>query len=239
MRLLHFVFSLVVGLAASALSQPAGNKPKVPDEARKLLLEAREMRVQHRYTDALAKLDQAEKIVPELADIYALRGDIYLSPRRRDFALALPQFEKAAALQPHSPLPRFNLAEFFFVKHEFGTALDAFNKLDADFPALPEMIRHLVRYQQMLCQLKLGHRSEAEQIAAKNFSAKDRSPAYYFANAGLAFAEGDAAKANDWIKRGVSVFKGDACAPFYDSFKELRWVPDVDFGGQVDLPAKR
>lgn len=239
MRLYPFVFLFVLGLASPGLSQNASAGAKVPEAARTLLLEAREMRIKHRYSEALDKLAQAEKLAPNLADIYALRGDIYLAPRRRDFALALPQFQKAAALQPQSPLPRFNLAEYYFVKHEFDTALDALTKLDVAFPKLPEMIRHLVRYKQMLCQLKLGHRDEAEQIVAKNFKEDDNTPAFYFANAGLAFAAGDAAKANDWVKRGVSIFKGAVCEPFYDSFKELRWVPDVDFGGKVELPPKR
>jgi tetratricopeptide (TPR) repeat protein len=233
-----FLF-LVLGTSlafAQAPAAPEASRPKLSDEVKKILLEAREMRVQHRYTDALTKLDEAEKLAPNLSDIYALRGDIYLAPRRRDFALALPQFQKAAELEPQSPLPRFNLAEFYFVKHEFDTALQAFTKLTTDFPKLPMVIRHLVHYKRMLCELKLGHRPAAEQIVADNFTFMDDTPAYYFSKAALAFDSGDTAKANEWVQRGVSVFKGPNCEPYYDAFKELRWVPDMDFNAPKDQP---
>ncbi len=175
-------------------------------------------------------------LAPTLADIYALRGDIYLAPRRRDFDLALPQFQKAAELEPQSPLPKFNLAEYYFVKHEFDTALQAFTKLTTDYPKLPMVIRHLVHYKRALCELKLGHKTAAEQIIADNFTFMDDTPAYYFSKSALAFESGNAAKANEWVQRGVAVFKGPACEPYYDAFKELRWVPDMDLNVPKDQP---
>jgi len=238
MNLRPFLAFLVLG-ASSALAQapasPAAAAP-VSDEVRKLLLTARDMRVKHQYTDALEKLEEAEKLAPNLPDIYALRGDIYLAPRRRDFDLALPQFEKAAQLQPDSPLPKFNLAEFYFVKHDFDTALKSFSKMIADYPKLPMVIRHLVHYKRMLCELKLGHRQQAEQIVADNFTFMDDTPAYYFSKSAMAFETGDIAKANEWVQRGVAVFKGPACEPYYDAFKELRWVPDMDFNAPKEQP---
>lgn len=227
---------LALGISSALAQAPAAGRPAISDEVRKLLMEAREMRVQHRYTDALAKLDEVEKLAPKLADIYALRGDIYLSPRRRDFALALPQFEKAMELDPGSPLPKFNLAEFHFVKHDFSTALQAFTKLTADYPKLPMVIRHLVHYKRALCEIKLGHRAVAEQIIAEQFTFMDDTPAYYFSKSALAFDLGDSAKANEWVQRGVAVFKKAACEPYYDAFKELRWVPDMDLGKAEEQP---
>ncbi len=41
-----------------------------------------------------------------------------------------------------------------------------------------------------------------------------------------------------WVKRGVAVFKGPNCEPYYDAFKELRWVPDLDFAAPQDAPKK-
>lgn len=238
MNLRPFLAFLVLS-ASSALAQapaaPAAAAP-VSDEVRKLLLTARDMRVKHQYTDALEKLEEAEKLAPNLPDIYALRGDIYLAPRRRDFDLALPQFEKAAQLQPDSPLPKFNLAEFYFVKHDFDTALKSFSKMITDYPKLPMVIRHLVHYKRMLCELKLGHRPQAEQIVADNFTFMDDTPAYYFSKSAMAFETGDIAKANEWVQRGVAVFKGPACEPYYDAFKELRWVPDMDFNAPKEQP---
>jgi tetratricopeptide (TPR) repeat protein len=240
MRLLSTLLFLTLGLTATLAQEASKAAAPAPlsDEVKKLLLEARDLRVQQRYTDALDKLDAAEKLNPNAADIYALRGDIYLAPRRRDFDLALPQFEKAAQLIPDSPLPKFNLAEFYFVKHEFDTALKAFTKLTTDFPKLPMAIRHLVHFKRALCELKLGHRSAADQIIADNFTFMDDTPAYYFCKAAIAFDTGDTDKGNEWIKRGVAVFKAQKCEPYYDGFKELRWVPDLDFGTPPDAPKK-
>lgn len=237
MRLFLPLLFLMLGFSA-ALAQAAPAKPPVSDEVKKLLLEAREMRVKQRYTDALEKLDAAEKLNPNVADIYALRGDIYLAPRRRDFDLALPQFEKAAQLQPDSPLPKFNLAEYYFVKHDFTTALQAFTKLATDYPKLPMVIRHIAHYKRALCELKLGHRPAADQIIAENFTFMDDTPAYYFSKAAIAFDLGDPNKGNEWVKRGVAVFKAPSCEPYYDAFKELRWVPDLDFATPPDAPKK-
>ena len=240
MRLIQTFLFLTLGMssALAQAAQQAASQPPVSDEVKKLLLEARNMRVKQRYSDALEKLDAAEKINPNVADIYALRGDIYLAPRRRDFDLALPQFEKAAQLLPDSPLPKFNLAEYHFVKHEFQTALDAFTKLITDYPKLPMVVRHLVHYKRALCELKLGHRAAADQIIADHFTFMDDTPAYYFSKAAIAFETGDPNKGNEWVKRGVAVFKGPNCEPYYDAFKELRWVPDLDFGIPDEAPKK-
>lgn len=237
MRFFTACLLLTLGLA-TALAQEAPKTAPISDEVKKLLLEAREMRVKQRYTDALEKLDAAEKLAPNVADIYALRGDIYLAPRKRDFALALPQFEKAAQLQPDSPLPKFNLAEFHFVKHEFDVALKGFTDLSLDYPKLPMIIRHLVHYKRFLCELKLAHRPAADQILADNFTFMDDTPAYYFCKAALAFDAGDTNKGNEWVARAVAVFKGPNCETYYDSFKELRWVPDLDFSAVPDAPKK-
>ena len=240
MRLLSTLLFLTLGLTATLAQETSKAAVPAPlsDEVKKLLLEARDLRVQQRYTDALDKLDAAEKLNPNAADIYALRGDIYLAPRRRDFDLALPQFEKAAQLIPDSPLPKFNLAEFYFVKHEFDTALKACTKLTTDFPKLPMAIRHLVHFKRALCELKLGHRPAADQIIADNFTFMDDTPAYYFCKSAIAFDTGDTEKGNEWIKRAVAVFKAQKCDPYYDAFKELRWVPDLDFGIPQDAPKK-
>jgi len=240
MRLLSTFLILTLGLTASLAQEApkATAKPPLSDAVKKLLLEARDMRIQQRYTDALNKLEEAEKIDPNAADIYALRGDIYLAPRRRDFDLALPQFEKAAQLMPDSPLPKFNLAEFHFVKHDFDTALKSFSKMITDYPKLPMAIRHLIHYKRTLCELKLGHRPAADQIIADNFTFMDDTPAYYFCKSAIAFDSGDTDKGNEWIKRAVAVFKASKCEPYYDAFKELRWVPDLDFGVPQDAPKK-
>ncbi|MEZ5388041.1 MAG: tetratricopeptide repeat protein [Prosthecobacter sp.] len=236
MNLRPLLYILALGTTPLSAQTPAAKPLPISDEVKKLLMEARDLRVQHQYTSALEKLDAAEKLAPQVPDIYALRGDIYLAPRRRDFDLALPQFEKAVELQPDNPLPKFNLAEYYFVKHDFETALKSFTQMTVDYPKLPMVIRHLVHYKRALCELKLGRRKNAEVIVADNFTFMDDTPAYYMCKAALAFDLGDTEKANEWVQRGVAVFKAPTCAPYFDAFKELRWVPDMDLGTADDKP---
>lgn len=238
MRFQKLLLLLTLGFCVT-LSAQTSAPPRMSEEMKKLLVEARELRMNQRFTEALAKLDEAEKLDPTVPDTYALRGDIHLLPRRRDFDLALPQFQKAVELQPDSPLPKFNLAEFYFVKHDFQTSLDMFTKLAADFPKLPMLIRHLVHYKRVLCELKLGNRAKAEAIIAEHFTFMDDTPAYYFSNAALSFDAANLSKAQEWVQRGVAAFKAGPCEPYYDSFKELRWVPDMDFGGATEVPQKK
>lgn len=238
--LLTLGLSLALPAAHGQTPVPSGAKqPVLTEEVRKLLMEARDLRIKHAYTEALMKLDEAEKLAPAVPDIYALRGDIYLAPRRRDFDLAKPQFEKAVELQPDSPLPKFNMGEYYFVKGEFETAREHFTKLAVNYPKLPMIVRHLVHYKRVLCELKLGRRAVAEQIIADNFTFMDDTPAYYFSKAALAFDSADVPKAQEWVQRGVAAFKGPACEPYFDAFKELRWVPDMDFGGAAENQPKK
>ncbi|WP_395745744.1 tetratricopeptide repeat protein [Prosthecobacter sp.] len=236
MRLIQTFIFLIFG--ASAVLGQAEKPAPISDEVKKLLLEAWGLRKKNRYTDALEKLDAAEKLNPNVADIYALRGDIYLAPRRRDFDLALPQFEKAAQLQPDNPLFKLNLTEYYFVKQEYDTALKALTKLITDYPKLRMDARHMAQYKRVLCELKLGRRSAADEIIAENFTFMDDTPAYYFCKAAISFESGNPNKGNEWIKRAVAAFKFPACEPYYDAFKELRWVPDLDFAPAPSPPKK-
>lgn len=248
-----FVFLASLPLAAVAQQNPqapggppaTGNAPVTKlseaDEQKlvKILQEVQEMRRQNRYTDAIAKLDEAEKLSPNNGLIYTMRGDVYLAPRRRDFDLALVQFRRARELDPKTAGPVFNLAELEFARHDFPTAAAAFRKLIADFPKLPQVIRHLSIFRIVICEARQKNFNEAEKLIKDSFTFMDDTPAYYFSHAAISFARKDGKMAQEWMLRATSIFKEAQTGPYIDAFKEMRWIPDVDYQALPDPSADK
>ena len=203
----------------------------------KIFQDVQEMRKQNRFTDAITKLDEAEKISPKNGLVFTMRGDIYLAPRRRDFDLAKEQFLKAKELDPQNAGPAFNLAELEFARHDFPTAAAAFRKLVADFPKLPQVIRHLAISRIVICEARQKKFDEAEKLIKEHFTFMDDTPAYYMSNAAISFSKKDEKMAQEWMLRATSIFKEQQIGPYIDAFKEMRWLPDVDYQALPDPSA--
>jgi Flp pilus assembly protein TadD len=203
----------------------------------KIFQDVQEMRKQNRFTDAVAKLDEAEKISPKNGLIFTMRGDVFLAPRRRDFDLAKEQFLKAKELDPQNAGPAFNLAELEFARHDFPTAAAAFRKLVADFPKLPQVIRHLAISRIVICEARQKKFDEAEKLIKEHFTFMDDTPAYYMSNAAISFSKKDEKMAQEWMLRATSIFKEQQIGPYIDAFKEMRWLPDVDYQALPDPSA--
>ena len=203
----------------------------------KIFQDVQEMRKQNRFTDAVAKLDEAEKISPKNGLIFTMRGDVFLAPRRRDFDLAKEQFLKAKELDPNNAGPAFNLAELEFARHDFPTAAAAFRKLVADFPKLPQVIRHLAISRIVICEARQKKFDEAEKLIKEHFTFMDDTPAYYMSNAAISFSKKDEKMAQEWMLRATSIFKEQQIGPYVDAFKEMRWLPDVDYQALPDPSA--
>lgn len=225
--------------AASSTEQLGGTKLSELDQQKlvKILQQVQEMRKQNRYTDAIAKLDEAEKIAPRNGLIHTLRGDVYLAPRRRDFVLAKEEFLKAQQLEPQNAGPAFNLAELEFARHDFPTASAAFRKLLTDFPKLPQLIRHLTISRIVICEARQKKYEEAERLIKESLTFMDDTPAYYFSHAAISFAKNDKKMAQEWMLRATSLFKEQQTGPYIDAFKEMRWIPDVDYQALPDPSA--
>ncbi|MBL9184950.1 MAG: hypothetical protein JNN17_22575 [Verrucomicrobiaceae bacterium] len=223
--------------AAPAAGTPAEAPKPMSEEVQKLLQEAQKMRLENRYTDALAKLDEAEKIAPNEQLIFTMRGDVYMAPRRRDLALAVEQHKKALELDPKNPGPHFNIAEVEFGSHKFKEASASFRKLLTDFPKLPLAVRHLAWNRIVICEARQGNYEEAEKIIKAQFTFMDDTPAYQFSNAAISFAKKDEKMAQEWILRATSIFKEQHTSPYFDALKEMRWMKDVDFEALPDPSA--
>jgi tetratricopeptide (TPR) repeat protein len=218
------LFALLLVLSSCAFAQ---QMPAIPQEAMEKLREAQELQQKQRFYDALEKLDELDVLVPNMPDVYNMRGSIYLSPSLRDFAKADEMFAKAESLQPDSLPPRFNRAELLFVKHDWAGAAAGFEKLLVDFPKTPMTVRHLVLFKLVVCSIKLGQLEAAEKRLKESFTFMDDTPAYYYANAALSFEKKKESEAKDWLLRANGIFKEGENSAYVDTMMEARWVPNI------------
>jgi tetratricopeptide (TPR) repeat protein len=223
----RLLFLLAILGFCPCLSAQAPAASPTPATAETRIQEAQELMGRERLVDALAKLDEAEALAPNDPRVPNLRGSIYLSRPLRDFDQATAMFDKAEALMPGTVVVAFNKAEVQFVKHDWPAALAAYQKLLTDFPKLPEETRHLALFKRLIAELKTGQPEAAQKTTKDNFTFMDDTPAYYYANAAIAFQAGDDSKARDWISRADSIFKPSESAAYVDSLKEARWIPDI------------
>lgn len=202
-------------------------KPTSNPEVQKLLGEAQDLQGRHRYFDALAKLDEAEKLAPNDPNVYNIRGAIYLVPAVREFDKAKEQFEKAKAMEPTALAPKFNLAELQFVKHSFAEAEAAFAAVLKEYTKLQMSIRHLVVFKLLVSQAEQGKIDEANATLKTHFTFMDDTPAYYFSKATLAFVQKNEADAKEWLEKANTIFKPGENAPYLDSLMETRHIPNI------------
>lgn len=205
--------------------EPAAGTPS--PEAIAKIQEAQELSRRDRFVDALAKLDEAEALSPNIAQIFNLRGSIYLSRPLRDFALATEMFDKAEALLPGTIVVAFNRAEVLFVKHDWPAAQKAFQKLLDDFQKVPAPTRHIILFKRLVAEVKQDQIETAEKTLKDSFTFMDDTPAYYYAKAALAFQAKDESKAKEWMAKAGTIFKAEEIAPYVDSLTEARWIPDI------------
>lgn len=200
----------------------------LPPELSIQLQELQELQQKNRFVEAIAKLDELDAQYPDNAALCNARGAIYMSPALRDFTKAEEMFDKALRLSPKELPPHFNKAELLFVKHDWHAAGKAFEQLLTDFPKLPLQIRHLVIFKRLVCEVKQGRESEAQNLLTAHFTFMDDTPAYYFSKAALAFNTKDDVSAKDWMLRASGIFKKSELASYLDTFMEVRWVPNID-----------
>ncbi|MCP5558249.1 MAG: tetratricopeptide repeat protein [Verrucomicrobiaceae bacterium] len=222
--LLVAMLSVVGPWALTAQAQ--GDDPLTP-EIRMQISEIQDLQTRQRYTDALQKLDELEAAHPEVADIYNIRGSIWLAGPLRDYDKSKEQFEKALQLRPNAMAALFNMAELEFVVHHFDVAEKKFAALLADALKIPLPIRHLILYKQAVCMVKQGKISDAEELVKKNFTFMDDTPAYYYTNAAVEFQKDNKPKAQEWMARAEAIFGKQAITPYVDTLVEVRWLPHI------------
>lgn len=198
------------------------------DEAQRLLLESQDLIRQQRYAEALTRLDTVATLAPDLAEVFNLRGSLYLTPDLRDFDKAQAQLDKAVALQPSSPAPRLNQAELLFVKQDWAAASAYIRRLLEKYPKLKTPVKHLMLYKQVICEVKLGAFDQAEKTQKAHFHFMDHTPAYYYSHAAVAFSRQDDKSAQEWLRRAREIYSPKDSFAYLDALTEAGWVAKAE-----------
>ena len=185
------------------------------------------------FTRALAKLDLADQIQPNIPDTWNMRGAIYAE--QHAFEKAGDAFEKAAKLNPGDFWPHYNLAHLLLMQKRYDEAAAAFQKLSI-YGGHDE----LVQFKIVLADLLDGKPDNAKPVLDAMKFPSD-TPAYYFAHAAWGFAHKDQKEGNYWTASGLKIFGLAQCASFYDGLAGIGWVPtrkaDGSIPEQTDLTA--
>ncbi|MDQ3117928.1 MAG: tetratricopeptide repeat protein [Verrucomicrobiota bacterium] len=175
-----------------------------------------------RYDDAIEGLDAIDVTQPNLAESLNLRGAVYM--RQGKFDKAEVTLRKALSLEPKFWNASFNLAEIPFLKKDWSEARNRFTALMAggEGEKLRTETSQLIEYKIFLTFVMQGKESTADWILNKFEGAKD-SPALYYANAAVAFQQGNEKEASDWIAAANKQFSVRLNQLYAESFYEVGW----------------
>ncbi len=225
----------VRGRPLAAQSVPAGDAQATTEEtpAQKLnilLRDAQVLQQRKRFLDSLTKLEEAEKIDSGRAEIFNIRGAVYLSAQLRDFDKAREQFKRARDLQPEELPAHFNLAEADYVQGRYAEAEKAFAAVLEKFPKLPTSVRHMILFKQIVCMLKQDRFAPAEKLMQDSYTFMDDTPAYYFSKAVLALQKKDEKTGNQWLAKAQVIFKKADTNAYLDTLIEGHYLDSLALG---------
>lgn len=196
----------------------------------KHLYEANRLFQQKRIFETMEQLQKAEAIFKESPEIYNLRGTCHVEMRA--FDKALQDFLSALEISKGNPSIRFNIAEVYFVTHEWQKAADMFESVLKDLPVQGIALSRLIEFKIMLCKNKLGKKDEV-LILSEKYDFLDDSPYYYYAKAALEYEANNLVKAEEWLATASRIFQDpNILAPWQDTLVEYGYIKS--FYGGVD-----
>ena len=219
------------GLFACATLPPAARafdwraNERSQQEASSLLQQAYAAHESGNSTAALALLDQADRLRPNIADSANLRGTVYLHQGAFDKAEAA--FARAVACDPNLWAARFNLAEVPFRQKNYERARARFDALVAQTNRFKEGTRwELAQYKAFLCCLLLHDDAGAQKrVARLPTGAAAQTPARLCAEAAFGFARKDNAAATRLLTDAqAGKYKADLAALFFRALEQAGWL---------------
>ena len=173
------------------------------------------------YPQAMLLIDKADKLQPDQADSWNLRGAVYLKQGIYDKAAAA--FSRAVALDPKLWAAQFNLGEVAFHQKDYRRAQARFEALLNQTDHFKEANRwELAAYKAFLSCLLLGDDAAAHKKLAK-LPQKGATPAYLYAQAALSFSRKEVAAAGKTLAIAQSTFPPAANDLFASSFETVGW----------------
>ncbi len=202
-------------------------------EFRRAMNDAIEAFTDRDFTKAEAALATADKIVP--ATVFSLNIHAAIEIERGRY----PQGERycRAVLQkdPKFFPARFNLGEIQALQKHYAAARAIFQEIQKDDPG-----NDLLQYRIIVTYLMENNDAAAQELLGQMKFPCD-SGAYYYANAAWAFAHGDKAGAEVWIRDGDWVFSHRANTELLNVFYDVGWmqrpVPMAMRAAEASTPA--
>lgn len=167
-----------------------------------------------KYDSAISKIDAIKAEGEDAAFLTNLKGAAYT--KKKDYAEAKRNFEKALELAPGMFAAHFNMGEVDFLQGNYEAALSKFQTmLDAD----PR--NELLQFKVFMCYLLMGDERAAQRALARIKYPGD-TPAWYYAQAANEHKKGNKSKASEYLSGARYIFSGKT-----DIFDET--FSDLDF----------
>lgn len=206
------LFLLVALLAGTCLIHAQPAPPNVSRETKLLIQGALADFDAKKYDDALKKLEQVDKAMPDDYFVQNLLGAAYT--KKKDYAAAQKYFEKSLAKVPDFFPAQFNVGELLFLQRQYAESLDYFQKMLVKNPQ-----NELLQFKVFLCLLQLGNTEDAAK-ALKGIKYPGDTPAWYYGQAAWESKNGNNKKALEYVTGAQYIF-GPKTAIFDETFSDL------------------
>ena len=168
---------------------------------------------------ALAILDNVDKSGSATAQSLDLRGSILLEQRKLDGALAA--FRAAHEADPALFAPRLHIGDALLRQQKWEEARAAYDVVMRETNIL--ISHEKLRFAVLMTYLGAGDKAGG-QVAFERVTFPTETPAYYYAQAALAFAEGHKREGDKWMRTAADIFDAKTTAWFARPFFELGWI---------------
>lgn len=178
---------------------------------------------------ALDICDQLEKLVPGNPSVYNVKGTLHL--KLKNIANSKEHFMKAIELAPNNDTFCFNLAETFFVNHEYDKAIALFLPLIAKIEKQNDaniITKSLIQFKIFIAYTKLGDKDKANEYLAL-YDINDDTPFYYCARGIDNWEKGDKKEAQNDFKSALNIYAPSGMyQPFGDSLVETGYIESLE-----------
>ncbi len=183
---------------------------------RDLLEQANQAFRKEDYTEVLALLSRADKMIPNTALALNLRGAV--ATNQKDFDAAREFFNRAITKSGDYFPAKFNLGELFFLERKYPEAREQFEKMLEVDPK-----NELLIYKIFMTYLMEENGAKAAEWKEKITFPSD-TPSYYFVRAAEAFKGGDPDSARKWVAESLRVFPPLKNEYYVESLSDMGWI---------------
>ena len=211
MKLYRIALAVAAASAFSAAAQNAVLPQRFSPLAEGYLQRARDMRVEENYAGVIDQLNiistRRVELSPELAsECMYLLADAYYQRGDAECLRLLMEFRRLYPASPLAPEASMAIADFYFFNHDWPSALEAYNRVDAD--RLNRDKNRLLTYRKALSLIKTGHYQEARPMVASLSDIPEYADAAKFYTAYLDYIDGDFNSAYDLFRQVPTGIKG-------------------------------